>query len=502
MPINTPHPEHDARRTAWARCRACFDGGDAVRAAGPEYLPMLGGQDSTTYEGYKKRATFYNAFARTVQALAGVLFRKPVTPVAPASLAKQWEDVTGGGTSLDLFALSAADELFKVGRAGLLVDAPSTGGDPYWCLYRAEDVISWDEQRVAGVPTLRRVVLQESQLKPSGDDPYALELAPVIRELFLDARGLYTVQRWEPRRAQGADAASAPRWEKADPPIQPLRRGAPIPFIPFTFVNAANLLALPEKPPLLDLADLNLSHYRTSADLEHGRHFTALPTPYVIGYDGKSGSLRIGSETAWAIGNETAKVGMLEFTGAGLSSLERALDHKEREMAVLGARLLEGQKAGVEAEGTVRLRHAGDDATLRVVAASLSAAVTRAMRWHAWWLGALAEPTDETVKYEIGVEFFSVRLAAQEVQALVSAYQAGAISFETLWWNLQRGDVARPDVTVDQERHDIEADAPDTADPADPADPADQQDPTDPADPADPADAAAGNGDTAGAAGA
>ena len=30
-------------------------------------------------------------------------------------------------------------------------------------------------------------------------------------------------------------------------------------------------------PPLVDLANISLSHYRTSADLENGRHFTSLP---------------------------------------------------------------------------------------------------------------------------------------------------------------------------------------------------------------------------------
>ena len=33
-----------------------------------------------------------------------------------------------------------------------------------------------------------------------------------------------------------------------------------------------------EAPPLNDLADVNLSHYRGYADHKHGLHFTALPT--------------------------------------------------------------------------------------------------------------------------------------------------------------------------------------------------------------------------------
>jgi hypothetical protein len=459
MAIDSAHPLHTARLPQWLRCRHCHDGADAVKAAGTTYLPMLSGQDSGRYDAYRQRAMFYNAFARTVQALTGVLFRRPAPPTGPSSLATEWLDVTRAGQSLDLFAMSVADELFKVGRAGVLLDAPERG-DPYWVTYRAEDVLSWQAQRGAdGVPVASRVVLREPLAMQDPKDQYVVVITHQLRELYLAAGGpspVYEQQLWRhPVREDGVVDAS--KWERSGPPVRPLRRGAVMSFVPFVFLNATSLLAEPGRPPLLDLADVNLSHYRTSADLEHGRHFTALPTPWITGYDGRSGTLTIGSEEAWAVANEKAQVGMLEFTGAGLASLERAMDQKERQMAVLGARLLEQQKAGVEAEGTLRMRHAGDDATLRLVAATLSAGMSRAMRWHAWWLGAANAPDVRDIGYDLGVEFFSVRMSSGDLQALVQAYQAGTMSFETLYFNLQRGDVARPDVDAKAERHAIDA---------------------------------------------
>lgn len=468
MAIDSAHPLHAARLPQWLRCRHCHDGSDAVKAAGATYLPVLSGQDSARYDAYRQRAMFYNAFARTVQALSGVLFRRPSPPMAPASLGDVWLDVTRAGQSLDLFAMSVADELFKVGRAGVLLDAPERG-DPYWVTYHAEDVLSWQAQRGAdGVPVASRVVLREHVSMVDPKDPYVVVVTQQLRELYLTPTPtpVYEQQLWRhPRRDDGSLDES--KWVREGGPIRPTRRGAAMPFVPFVFLNATSLLAEPSRPPLLDLADVNLSHYRTSADLEHGRHFTALPTPWVTGYDGRTGVLTIGSEDAWAIANENAKVGMLEFTGAGLLSLERAMDQKERQMAVLGARLLEQQKAGVEAEGTLRMRHAGDDASLRLVSATLSAGISRAMRWHAWWLGAAKAPDEREIGYDLGVEFFSVRMSSGDLQALVQAYQAGTMSFETLYFNLQRGDVARPDVDAKAERHAIDAEDGDEGDAAD-----------------------------------
>ena len=110
--------------------------------------------------------------------------------------------------------------------------------------------------------------------------------------------------------------------------------------------------------PLLDLANVCLSHYRSSADLEHGRHFTALPqvrTSQELIQMNTTKAFMSGQGTAWVIPNEQAKVGFLEFSGQGLGSLERALEQKKKMMAVLGARLLEGPK-GVEAAETARIR--------------------------------------------------------------------------------------------------------------------------------------------------
>ena len=56
-----------------------------------------------------------------------------------------------------------------------------------------------------------------------------------------------------------------------------------IPFIPFAFVGAVNNDAQPDTPPMLDLANLNLAHYRNSADFEESAFVMGQPQLVITG---------------------------------------------------------------------------------------------------------------------------------------------------------------------------------------------------------------------------
>ena len=123
---------------------------------------------------------------------------------------------------------------------------------------------------------------------------------------------------------------------------------------------------------------MNLAHYRVSADHKHALFLTAQPTPWVTGAkEGDSEDLKIGSSTAWVFEAEGAKVGMLEFSGAGVEAMRLDLRDMQQQMSVLGARLLEVPPTHQEAASAVRMRHAGDDAVLQKIAGRLVAGCRR-----------------------------------------------------------------------------------------------------------------------------
>jgi hypothetical protein len=465
MPVETPHKAYAKASPKWTRCRDCYEGSDSVKAKKTDYLPPLDSHESNprAYEWYLLRALFYNAVGRTVDGLAGGIFQKPMETEAPPSAEAFLKDVTLTGQSAEMFALELVREELITGRYGILIDvsgeaAPAGKDRPYWAGYRAEDIISWRTSRQGGDEVLTRVVLSEELELEKPEDPFVIECETVYRVLEL-VDGIYTQTTYRKNKKSGK-YAEAPLPGSGNEAIhQPTRRGTPLDFIPFIFLSPMALTPDVAKPPLEDLVDVNISHYQSSADLEHGRHWTALPTPWVAGIK-QDGALSIGSGKAWVL-DKDGKAGMLEFTGQGLKALETADTQKRGMMATLGARLLETQPAAQETLGAVTMRHSGEHANLRTIAATAEQGLTMALQIAAWWAAgpAAAEASDWAdveAAAKLNKEFFAVRMTDAELKAWVMALQAGKVAYPTFYMALERGGLARAGVTAETELQDIE----------------------------------------------
>jgi hypothetical protein len=188
----------------------------------------------------------------------------------------------------------------------------------------------------------------------------------------------------------------------------------------------------------------------------HG--FTVRPTAWVSGFD-KSCTLRIGSITAWTTETVGATAGFLEYTGQGLTTFERAMDRDERLMAILGARLLETQKRVGEAAEAIELRQSGENSILGSLAASVGMSMTQVMRWAYWWNSTEAWPDDVTkdqVSIELNTDFSTKGLSAQEITAVVQAWQSGALSRDSMMELFRRGEVLPEGRTNEEETSLIE----------------------------------------------
>lgn len=449
MPVDTTHREHDAHVEKWQRCRDVVAGGDDVKERGTAYLPKLGGQNDGEYGAYRARALFFGAAGRTVQGLEGALFRKDPDVDVPESHEELLESVTMDGLDATEFSRRAAREVLTTGRLGILVDMPSDaeGAPPYLAPYAAEKIINWRTATVGADSVLTRVVLEETVWVEDPADEWALKDEKRWRALEIED-GWYVVRLYK----RGQESTG---FVQVGEDVVPRRAGARLDRIPFYFVNANNLSVQIGKPPLLDLVDVNLSHYRTSADLEHGAHFTALPTAWVAGFPADS-TLRIGSSTAWVTTETNAKAGFLEYTGQGLSALVDLKDSKEAQMAVLGARMLEPQKRAVEAAETHEIRQAGEHSALAAIGRSVGLGIERALRKAVWWAGGSDADVEKTA-FSLNDDFVAAHMDPRELESLMKAWQGGGMSLDTFLWNLKRGEVLPPDRTVDDEKELIEA---------------------------------------------
>jgi len=438
------------------RCRDVVAGTDAVKAKGVLYLPALDShkEDVTKYDAYIKRALFYNATGRTVAGLSGGIFQKaPSVETPSADVTEHAKDITLTGEPLDMFALKTTKEYLTTGRYGILVDMATEEAvepRPYWAGYRAEDIINWRFKKMGGDQELSLVVLRETSEDIDPKDEFIAKIVTQYRVLRLSSDGIYSQQIY---RRKGGNGSDADEYVPGDVMI-PERRGRALNFIPFALPWAVNA------PPLLDLVDVNLSHYRASADLKHGLHMTALPTPWVSGYTGdKNKPLKIGSGTAWAL-DVNGRAGMLEFTGRGLGAIRTDMDEMQKMMASLGARLLQEPPRYAETALSVSMRHSSDFATLRTLAQIVEQQLTWALKVHGWWLNSKNLVTDMPENVELNKTFFDQTISADELRAMLLALQSNSISYKTFYARLSGAGWMREGISDEEEIKDIQSQPP------------------------------------------
>jgi len=457
----TQHHSYAQRMAMVKKCRDATEGEDAVHKAGEAYLPRLKDQENDDYKAYVTRTPFFNATARTINGLVGMIFRKAPVIEVNGAIESYLEDITLTNTPFNEFAEQCANEYLEVGGLGLLVEYPQVTEQaitraqqeaqnlrPYVTEYNVESIINWRYGRVNNVVQPIMVVLSESAVTY---DEYEEIKVPQLRALWLE-NGIY-LQRVYQKPDNKKD-----EWLQVGGDIIPLMNGKPLPFIPFVYLGELDCDDI--DPPLYDLVNLNLSHYRTSADLELGAHFTGLPTAVVSGYQADTGEkLYIGSSTAWIFPDPQAKASYLEFTGQGLGALANLKKEKEAGMAALGARMLAPEKTGVEASETLRLRHSGEGAVLSSVVNIVNAGLTKVLHIIEQWAGV-----DESASVVLNKDFIEQGLTAQSLLALVQSWQAGGMPKEELFYNLKAGEVIRQDTTYEQYTAMLETELPQLGD--------------------------------------
>lgn len=442
MKITDTCKDYEKRIEQWKRCRAAVSGTDAVKDAGQAYLPNLPGQTKAEYDAYRMRAVFYNATARTLDGLTGLVFAKEPDIEFPDSASDIQEDVDLHGTPLQEFAEEVLEEVIGVGRCGILIDhtvdpgvvskadAERLGLRPYAIVYEAECVTNWTIGRVNNKAALTRVVLKESY---DADDGEQVQ----YRELVQDENGIYSIQLWQ---CLLIDGKRTTEFTKIGEPVYPKMGGTPMGFIPFWFAGPEGSNYCPDKPPLLDLVDINMAHYRTMADLQHGRFFCGLPTPYFAGFhfEDENPTIKLGSTSALISSDSGAHAEYLEFKGEGLNALVLACEKWEEMMARLGARMLAGQeKKSAETAETVRIRSTGETSVVADIARAVSRTLSQALTVLVQWAGYDATE----VKIALNTDYMPTQMDGPMLVAMTSALQSGAIPKLVYFENLQKGEI-------------------------------------------------------------
>lgn len=464
MPVNTCHPEHTSVLGEWCVMRDVVKGQKQIQYRGEKYLSKLSDQTPEEYAAYKKRATFFNATGRVVDTMVGAVFRKDPVIKTPAKMEDILEDMTLSGVPFIAFAQDVVKECIEVNRAGVLVDYPTTpvmeGDAPltvalaekmslrvYATKYTAEQIVNWRTVQVGGKTVLSLVVLCEHVHEVSESDVFCLNIIEQYRVLKLE-NGVYIQEIHRPNRA-----AKATGGFQLYATYIPKMNGNSMDFIPFVFFSSKGNEPCIVDPLLYDLAVVNLAHYRNDADLEHGLHFTGLPTAVITGVTDTDATYSIGSGVAWTFSNKDAKATYLEFKGEGLKQLSDAKKDKEEQMAALGARMLSPDKNAVEAADTIAQKRQGENSSLGALANSVGRGLSLVLTFMAQWSAATGE-----VSVKLNTDYSPVGMSPQTITALLQAVMTSNLSSQSFYEALVKGEVVAGTRDFDQEQALIEED--------------------------------------------
>lgn len=453
MTVETHHPQYELYLPLWVQTRDSVKGSVAIKDKKHKYLPVPDnntmderkGTETMRYRQYIKRALFTNFTARTKNALLGAAFRKEPVYELPEGLEYLIDNATGDGLSLNQMAKDELSNLLETGRCGFLVDYPETpqglsaeevreyGLAASIIPYTAEQIINWKTHNMYGRKMLGLIVLAETY--QDDEDAFDHEEKTQYRVLRHREDG-YTQQLYRDGEPYGEEIY--PR--KAD--------GSTWDYIPFQFVGSKNNDATIDDSPLADIADVNIAHYRNSADYEESCFITGQPSLFIthslspeqwLEYNPMG--VKLGSREGHVLG-ESGSATLLQASPNNL--VLEAMRAKENAMIMIGARIITDRGGNETAEGA-RIRFASENSVLGDLVHNLSEAIEMCIYWCGEFMGV---PADD-VEFKINDEFYDRSVDPQIIMSMIQLLDRDLIGEADIFDRLKAGGLIDSDRTLD-----------------------------------------------------
>ncbi len=415
MSVSTVHPDYSTHLPKWTKITQVInnEASEYIRTLDPaDYSP----QNTSRNLQYKEDAVLINFTALTQQGLAGLIYRKKPIIRLPKQLEYIKDDASEDGTSLIQLSRNLVVEMITLGRVGALVDFPRNEGDldvmqkglhAKIALYKACDITNWNIARVNGKLQLTLVVLYEPRQRLQ-DDGFSwklvqqwrvLRLVPVspnsnnyIYKQFLYTHGSTEIQEVIPTGFDGKP------WDE----------------IPFYFAGSETNTPKVDKSPLLDIALLNIAHYKNSADLEESGHVVGQPTLIMkIAMDADEfakanpNGLKLGSRAAYNVGQD----GDAKFLQVNPNQLiGEMMKDKISQASFIGARLI-APAGGRETAEAARMRFGSSNSALAHLVDNADTAINQLLKW----VCRFEDGNEKSVSFKLNHKFFDENIDPQVI---------------------------------------------------------------------------------------
>lgn len=433
----------------WDMLETLQGGTDAMRKAGDKLMPRYPNESPANYEYRLGRATLLNYFKRTVLGLVGKPFAEPleVPENYPEDLVKLFDDVDKQGNDLDTFARNAFRMGLAKGMVHILIDFPTAdkvatladereqGLTPYMMAIPPENVIAMYAETIDGVEKLTHVRIRECEITRQGWEEKTVER---VRVLEPGKWTVYTKQEDGKYKETDGDTTS-------------------IDYIPMVTFYAEREGLMKSRPPLLDLAHLNVAHWQSSSDQRNVLSVSRFPILVATGVD-PTDPITLGPNNYFALRDPTAKMGYLEHGGAAISSGRQDLEDLKTEMAMMGLQLLMPTQSGTLTATAKALDNAESNCGLQALVMEFQNTLNSAIRIMAMWTGKTKDVVDALDDIAINSEYGPSVSSQNDLGTLMQARSSREISHVAFISELRRRGVLPDDFDIEDDQKLLDAD--------------------------------------------
>lgn len=451
-------------------------GARVVKSKGETYLPRYQNERVKEFKKRLESTPWRPEFVDALRNLCSKPFTKAVALQGTVSdrIKEIAEDIDGEGHDLHSFARDTFINGVAAGVVGIYVTYPdvepaktqaeedASGVRPYWVPLDATNIIALYTKKINGRDVVQDIRLKECEVVPDGFDDVTKHR---IRHIYLDATGAPVWTLYEKHQ----DAVTKEvKWDVVG-------AGAlTLPEIPIVlFFTGERSGTYQVKPPLLDLAVMQLEIYRALSREDEILTYAGSPMLKAVGMDppqptsapqivdgrerlveSPAVEITVGPKTIlWARPSENpTDWDFIQPNAANIKAVQDSVDGKIthfRRLAMQPQTHMSGNLTATSAAIDAAKAHSA----IEVWANALKDVLEQAFVYTAMWLKEA-----ETVEVSVHTDFGLDSEGTDEAANLIKMRQSGDLSQDTLWQELQRRGILGPQFDADKEKEQIASD--------------------------------------------
>ena len=452
MNINDRSEVVSAMLEASQPIRDLLAGGAHMRKRGERWLPKFTLEEQEDYKARLASTWLFNGTKKARDDMAGKVFEKPVHLADQEGQLFDWcQNIDLEGRDLSNFAFDVFKGGIEGGISFIMADAPPRDGDvtrgqaqamglrPHLSHIRLSDVLGWKWENIRNAPVLTQFRCMERVAKADRSE-FSDETVEQIRLLALEDGRVY-VRLYQ---KSSDDSANRGKWVVVEEYQTDMEE---IQVTPFYTGRTGFMTA---EPPLADIAEINMAHWRVQSDKSSCLHKALSPLLLIKGIDVEGGRVVNSAGYAFHSTADNAALSWAEITGSGIQAGTDELAQLEKQMQWMGLQLIM-ERSGVSTATGDSIDENKSTSKLKAWADNLKDALEIALTWMADMGGLSGVDTDVVVNKEFSI---MGHLSLGDVRDM---YNSGAISRKTYIGEAQRRGVLSEDVSAEDEAERIQS---------------------------------------------